>query len=503
MTQVIDMVGEMKDVPTAGPENGTDVRHGGAATILDADILSRLTASELAGLYLKRQASPVDVVQAVLTRAASINARFNAFAFLDDEGAIAAAKASERRWLDGAALGPLDGIPATIKDLMTVKNWPTRFGSGVTAGARSQADAPSVAALRAKGVLLVGATTTPEFGWKAVTDSPMFGATSNPWNPALTCGGSSGGAAVAARTGCGNLHLGTDGGGSVRIPAAFTGVVGHKPSFGRVPYYPPSAFGTLGHLGPIARTVEDATLMLDAMTVRDARDWNQPAIEFASTVLSRQREWQGLRIGLWSTPIVGEVAPEILAAVVRVARLLDEAGATVEPINLPGGNILAAFNVLWFAGAANRVSKIAEKDRFQMDPGLLRAAEIGGRFSASEYAEALLHRSAFGAEMDQLLRIYDLVISPTTPVAAFPLMHDVPPGSIYQEWTEWACFNFPINLSQQPACSVPIGLTNRGLPIGFQIVGARGADADVLSAAMQVMELVGWIDSQPSGRKKT
>lgn len=498
------MVGEMEDVQPAGAENGTNVRHGSVATIPDADVLCRLTAAELTGLYLKREASPVEVVQSVLARAASINEQFNAFAFLDGEGAKAAAKASECRWLSGAALGPLDGIPATIKDLMTVRNWPTRFGSGATTGAPSQADAPSVEALRAKGVLLVGATTTPEYGWKAVTDSPLFGATSNPWDSALTCGGSSGGAAVAALTGCGNLHLGTDAGGSVRIPAAFTGVVGHKPSFGRVPYYPPSAFGTLGHIGPIARTVEDAALMLDGMTVRDARDWNQPATEFTSTVLDRRQEWRGLRIGLWSTPIIGEVAPEILAAVVRVAHLLEEAGAAVEPINLPGGNILATFNILWFAGAANRVSKIADKDRLQTDPGLLRAAEIGGRFSASEYAEALLHRSVFGVEMDQLLRTYDFVISPTTPVAAFPLMHDVPPGSIYQEWTEWACFNFPINLSQQPACSVPIGLTNSGLPIGFQIVGARGADADVLSAAMRVMELVGSIDdlSLPSRRKR-
>lgn len=490
------MVGAMEDVPLAGSKNGTNDRS--VAPISDADILCRLTATELTSLYLKRKASPVEVVRSVLARAASINEQFNAFVFLDDEGAMAAAKESERRWLNGAALGPLDGIPATIKDLMTVKDWPTRFGSTVTAGECSQADAPSVEALRAVGAVLIGATTTPEFGWKAVTDSPLSGATSNPWDPKLTCGGSSGGASVAALTGCGNLHLGTDGGGSVRIPAAFTGVVGHKPSFGRVPYYPPSAFGTLGHIGPIARTVEDAALMLGSMTVRDPRDWNQPATEFASPVLDRRREWRGSRIGLWSKPIVGEVDPEILAAVVRVAHLLEEAGAAVEPISLPGGDVLATFNILWFAGAANRVSKMADKDRLQLDPGLLRAAEIGGCFAASEYAQALLHRSVFGGEMDRLLKTYDFVISPTVPVTAFPLMHDVPPGSTYQEWTEWACFNFPINLSQQPACSVPIGLTTGGLPIGFQIVGARGADADVLGAAMQVMEFVGKIDGSSS-----
>ncbi len=325
--------------------------------------------SELTSLYRKKEASPIDVVYSVLAQAERVHHRYNAFAYLDGEGAVATARESESRWLTGAPLGPLDGVPATIKDLMTVRGWPTRFGSRVTADVRAHADAPSVGALRAGGVVLIGATTTPEFGWKAVTDSPLYGATSNPWDPALTCGGSSGGAAVAAVTGCGNLHLGTDGGGSVRIPAAFTGVVGHKPSFGRVPYHPPSAFGTVGHIGPIARTVEDAALMLDAMTHRDARDWNQPTTQFKSAFPDRSMEWRGLRIGLWLTPIVGEVAPEILAAVRRVAQLLENAGAAVEPIDLPGGNILATFDVLWFAGAANRVSKIAAREPSANGPG--------------------------------------------------------------------------------------------------------------------------------------
>ena len=489
------MTGEQIAVPytKAPPRTGPDL----AATLGKADALCWMTVDELGALFRDKEASPVDVVHAVLVQAEFVNDRHNAFTFLDRDGAVAAARESERRWMRGEPLGPLDGVPTTIKDLMTVRRWPTRFGSRVMPNVPAEADAPSVEALRRAGAILIGATTTPEFGWKAVADSPLFGATSNPWDGALTCGGSSGGAAVAALTGCGSLHLGTDGGGSVRIPASFTSVVGHKSSFGRVPYHPPSAFGTVGHIGPIARNAIDAALMLDAMTIRDARDWNQPATAFASAVPREPQDWQGLRIGLWLTPIIGDVAPDILEAISRITQQLEQAGAMLEPIELPGGDVLTTFNVLWFSGAANRVSRVAEKDREYLDPGLLRVAEIGASFSAAEYAAALLHRSVFGSEMDRLLEEYDFLISPTTPVAPFPIGYDVPPNSAYQHWTEWACFNFPINLSQQPACSVPIDLTSDGLPIGLQIIGARGEDAAVLRCATQIAELVGEV-AKPS-----
>lgn len=451
-------------------------------------------AQALSNLYRKGQVSPVDVARAVLAQTKRVAAAYNAFVHVDEEGALTAARESEQRWLHDTPRSEIDGIPATIKDLMTVKGWHTRFGSAVTPDVSAQGDAPSVAALRAAGAVLIGSTSTPEFGWKGVTDNPVSGLTSNPYDDRLTPGGSSGGAAVAALMGCGNLHLGTDGGGSVRIPAAFTGVVGHKPSFGRIPYFPPSAFGTVGHLGAITRTAAESALMLDFMTVRDVRDWNQPHVAFRSAVASKPWQWRNKRIGLWLRPPIGGVDPQILERVTGFAKSLEREGAAVEVVSLPSGDVLRIFNTIWFSGASNRVGKVEDCKVSKVDAGLLAQAEIGRTYSAAQYAEAMLQRAVFGSHMDELLTRYDLLMSPTTPVVAFAKGHDVPPDSEYRHWTEWASFNFPLNLSQQPACSVPVGVTRTGLPIGLQLIGARGNDAEVLSAASSVAEIVGNID---------
>ena len=449
----------------------------------------RMSATELVSLYQRGALSPVEVTSCVLAQAETINPRFNAFVLIDADGALAAATASEKRWLRGEPLGPIDGVPATIKNLVSVRGWPLRMGSCSTSAEVVTEDAPTAKSLREGGAILVGATTTCEFGWKGVADSPFSGVVRNPWNPALTAGGSSGGAAIAATTGCGVFHLGSDGGGSIRIPAAFCGLVGHKPSFGRVPYFPPSAFGTVGHLGPITRTPADAALMLDVMSARDIRDWHQNPLPFPATTPGlAEFGWRGLRIGLWTQMPGIQVDPEVLAAVTQAASAMESMGAVVEPITLPGeDDLLSLFNTLWFAGAAARVAKIAPKAREQVDPGLLRAAKVGAAHSAADFANANSRRAVFGISMDRLLNDYDLIISPTTPVAAFEAGHDVPPSSGQAFWTEWACFNFPLNLSQQPACSVPCGVTRAGLPIGLQIVGPKAGDALVLAAAAAYM----------------
>ena len=246
-----------------------------------------LSATELLDLYRARALSPVEATRACLHRIARLNPRLNAFRMVDEEGAMLAAHASEERWSRSEPIGLLDGIPATVKDLLLTKGWATLRGSRtIDPNQRWEEDAPSVARLREAGAVLLGKTTTPEFGWKGVTDSPLTGITRNPWNPAMTPGGSSGGAAVAAACGMGALHLGTDGGGSIRIPAGFTGIFGFKQSFGRVPAYPPSPFGTLAHVGPMTRTVADAALMLTVISRHDARDWY--ALPDAWTRLSRR-----------------------------------------------------------------------------------------------------------------------------------------------------------------------------------------------------------------------
>lgn len=466
----------------------TDIAGTLRPPIADASELCRLNASELTSLYQRGEVSPVEVVKEVLDRAHVVDAKCNAFVLIDHDRALTAARESEARWTGGSPCGVLDGVPATIKDLVSVGGWPLRMGSASTSEQPVEKDAPTAKSLRAAGAVLIGSTSTCEFGWKGVADCPLSGATRNPWNLALTSGGSSGGAAVAAATGCGVLHLGSDGGGSIRIPAAFSGTVGHKPSFGRVPYFPPSAFGSVGHLGPITRTAEDAALMLQVMSARDNLDWNQNPLGFRPVTPLRDYNWRGIRVGLWTEPPVGSVDAEIIGATLTAAQDIERRGATVDPVSLPGTDLLSLFNVLWFAGAANRLKKIPLDLHPKIDPGLRRIAEIGNSYSAVDYVTATTERAIFGSAMDDLLERYDLLLSPSTPVTAFPINHDVPPESGQQVWTEWAAFNFPLNLSHQPACSVPIGLSKSGLPIGLQIIGPRGRDDLVLQAAASFMK---------------
>src|SRR6204780_113361 len=235
--------------------------------------ITRLSATELVGLYRRRELSPVEATRAVLARIDSRNAATNAYCLVRDDEALASAKQSEQRWRAGEPAGLLDGVPVSVKDLLLTSGWPTLRGSlTIDKAGPWNVDAPAVARLREHGAVLLGKTTTPEFGWKGVTDSPLTGVTRNPWDPGRTAGGSSGGAAAAVASGLGPLALGTDGGGSIRIPASFCGIVGLKPTHGRVPVYPPGTFGTPSHVGPMARTVADAALLLDAIGSPDFRD---------------------------------------------------------------------------------------------------------------------------------------------------------------------------------------------------------------------------------------
>src|SRR6267378_5318742 len=238
-----------------------------------ADLCS-LSATELLDGFSKHELSPVEVTRAVLERIERLNPVLNAFNLVS-ERALDDARTSEARWMAGQPKGLLDGVPVSIKDIILTKGWPTLRGSK-TVDPRGpwNDDAPASARLREHGAVLLGKTTTPEFGWKGVTDSPLTGITRNPWNPKKTPGGSSGGAAAAVAAGMGPLALGTDGGGSIRIPCSFTGLFGLKPSFGRVPAWPPSPFGTVAHVGPMTRSVEDAALMLNVLSLPDERDWH-------------------------------------------------------------------------------------------------------------------------------------------------------------------------------------------------------------------------------------
>ena len=437
----------------------------------DADPLCRLGAAELASAYAAKTLSPVEVVRACLDRAETVQQWFNAFTLIDHETALAAARASEARWHAGRPLGPADGVPTTIKDIVLVAGWGIRYGTVATPPVVAEADSPAVRLLRDAGAVLLGLTTTPEFGWKAVTDSAASGTTRNPLDPSLTSGGSSGGAAVAAACGAGVFHLGTDGGGSIRIPAAFCGVVGHKPTFGRVPAHPISAFGTLAHLGPIARTATDAEAMLSVMSGRDERDWFQPPGSWP--VEAAFPGWPQLRIGVWRTPPHGAVDPVVASAFETALASLANAGATLEDVRLPGADLHAMFQALWFAGAASRLRAVPAERLADVDPGLREVAACGAAIPLTDYLDATSRRAEFGAAMDALLTRFDLLVSPAVAVPPFAAGAEVPPGSGMARWTEWAGFSYPINLSQQPAC----------VAAGLQFVAARGHDHLALRAA--------------------
>lgn len=431
-------------------------------------------------------ASPVEVTRAALDRAQAIDPELNAFVSIDRDGALSAARASEARWRAGEPLSPIDGIPTTLKDIVRVKGWAVRYGSATTSDTPYEDDAPAVARLRAAGAVFIGLTTSPEFGWKAVTDGPTYGITRNPWNPALAAGGSSGGAAVAAACDAGVLHLGTDGGGSIRVPAAFCGIAGLKPTFGRVPAFPPSSFGTVAHIGPMARHAADLAPMLAAMSGRDFADWAQGAGALASLdPVDPASVFAGARVGVWSVPPCGFVDPRVAAAFEAALIRLETLGARLVPFTLPDADRLTdVFEKHWFTGAANRLTQVPAERRGAIDPGFLEVAAAGAAMSAVDLVAAQMARTDYGAKMDRLLaESFDFVVSPGVAIPPFEAGREVPEASGLTRWHQWAGFSFPVNLSQQPAAVVPSEPTPEGLPTSLQIVAARGADARVLAAA--------------------
>ncbi|MEV5936338.1 amidase [Streptomyces sp. NPDC052079] len=452
--------------------------------------LTELTAVRLVEGYRSGEIGPVEVTRAALERAEEIQPEVNAFVRLFAEDALERAAASQERWRRGEPCGLLDGVPVTVKDILLLRGAPTLKGSRTTdPGGRWDEDAPSVARLREHGAVFLGKTTTPEFGWKGVTDSPLHGVTRNPHDPSRTAGGSSGGAAAAVARGAGPLALGTDGGGSVRIPAAFCGIFALKPTYGRVPLYPASAFGTLAHVGPMTRDAADAALLLDVIGGPDSRDWSAlgPAPGTFSEGLAGGV--RGLRVA-YSPSLGGQVRvdPEVAAAVRRAVERLAGLGAYVEETDPDLTDPVEAFHTLWFAGAARVVQHLPPERRALLDPGLREICGTGARFSALDYLAAVDVRMDLGRRMGRFHDTYDLLVTPTLPITAFEAGAEVPKGSGHRRWTGWTPFTYPFNMTQQPAATVPVGTDADGLPIGLQLVAARHRDDLVLRAAHTLYE---------------
>jgi aspartyl-tRNA(Asn)/glutamyl-tRNA(Gln) amidotransferase subunit A len=443
-----------------------------------------LSAVDLAAQYRAQQLSPVEVTRAALERITKLNPIYNAFCLVDEAAALASARESESRWRSGNQLGPADGIPTTVKDLILAKGWPTLRGSRTIDPNQSWTeDAPPVARLREQGAIILGKTTTPEFGWKGVTDSPLTGVTRNPWDKRLTPGGSSGGAAVAAALGMGTLNVATDGGGSIRIPAGFCGLFGFKPTWGIVPVYPHSPAWTLWHQGPISRTVSDAALMLNLIAQPDARDWAaSPAlgIDYRKDL---EIGVKGLRIGYSATLGYARVDADVATLAEQGANAFSTLGAQVEAVDLKLDDPINIMQPLWSVALALAVAPMSPAQRALCDPGMLELAEQGFKLSAIEYRQLERARDAFGRRMNGLHQQYDLLITPQLATTAFAAGHEVPPDSALKHWWQWSPFTYPFNLTQQPAATVPCGFAANGPPVAMQIVGAKFADALVLRAA--------------------
>lgn len=448
--------------------------------------IASLSAAELGPLYAGKQLSPVEVAKDALARIERFEPEINAFVFRDAAATLAMAEASEARWLKGDPVGPLDGVPVTIKDNIAVAGWPMRRGSAVASDAPFPEDAPATARLREAGTVFLGKTTMPEYGWKGVGDSPLSGITRNPWNTGTGPGGSSAGAASCAALNLGCIHIGTDGAGSVRIPAAFTGVVGLKPSYGRVPAWPISTMGFLAHLGPLTRTVTDTALAMKLIGQPDERDMTAMTSRPPDYVDGLKGGLRGLRVA-WSPTLGFDVAvdPEIAALTAAAAQLFAELGATVEKVDPGFADPIETLTTLWASGAALALRSTDAAGRARMDPGLVAVAERGERIPASTYVDALLNqRNELALRMARFHARFDLLLTPSLPLPAFAVGRNTPGHGAYgEDWTRWTPFTYPFNITQQPAISVPCGLTAAGLPAGLQIVGAFGRDALVLRAA--------------------
>jgi aspartyl-tRNA(Asn)/glutamyl-tRNA(Gln) amidotransferase subunit A len=452
---------------------------------MDPSELADCTATELVALYRAGRASPLEATRAALDRIERLNPVLRAYSHVAADGALASARASEARWLRGEPYGPLDGVPASIKDLILTRGMPTLRGSRtVDASQAWDIDAPAAARLKEAGAVILGKTATPEFGCKGETNSPLTGISRNPWNHDKTPGGSSGGTAAAVAAGMGPVSIGSDGAGSIRIPGAFCGNVAFKPSFGRVPAYPLSFFGTVSHLGPHTMSVRDAALMMNVLTQPDARDWHSLPPEECDYTQGLEAGIGGLRVA-WS-PRLGyakHVDLEVAAACEQAAHRLTDLGAHVEAVDPGIEDPLEVTCGLWFVGAFTLWSTLSAAQQTLTDPDFAAEARLGEGFSALEVQQLNLRRGALGSHLRQFMQRYDLIVTPTVAVPAFDAR---PPGQVAmtpEALLGWTPFSYPFNLTQQPACTVPCGLTAGGLPIGLQFVGPMFGDALVLRAA--------------------
>ena len=465
---------------------------------MHSDDLALMSATDLVTGIQARKVSPVEVVEGILDRIERLNPRLNAYCTVTADAARREARAAEAAVMRNDPLGPLHGVPVSVKDLVITRGVRTTFGSRIYERNVPEEDAPLVERLKAAGAIVMGKTTTPEFGWKGATDSPLFGISRNPWNPDCTPGGSSGGAGAAVAAGLAPLAVGTDGGGSIRIPGSFCGVFGLKPTYGLIPVYPAAATGTLSHAGPMTRTVRDAALMLQVMAGPDDRD----PLSFPSTgqdlTAGLGNGVRGLRVA-WS-PTLGYavVDPQVRSLTEAAAKRFEAMGCSLDEVDRVFDDPDPVWSPLFYGGIAARLHDLLGEWRDRMDPGLVQVVEEGSRMGALQLGKASLARAAFTEQVRKFFTRYDLLLTPTLAVPPFAAGMEWPPAHRDGSRLAWVAFTYPFNLTGQPAATIPCGFTQDGLPIGLQIVGKRLADAIVLRAASAFEAAAPWGSRCPS-----
>jgi Asp-tRNA(Asn)/Glu-tRNA(Gln) amidotransferase A subunit family amidase len=455
-----------------------------------ADEICFLSAVELAAAVKERILSPVEIVEAVLERIETVDGELNSYCTVTAEAARSAARAAERVVMAGDAVGPLHGVPVSVKDLVFTRGVRTTRGSLVFSDFVPREDAPVVERLLGAGAIVVGKTNTPEFGWKGATNNRVFGPSRNPWDTTRTPGGSSGGSAAAVAAGLAPLSVGSDGAGSIRIPASYCGIVGLKPSFGRVPYSPPSPAGTLSHLGPMTRTVADCALMLEVIAGPDERDRHSLPRTGEHFAEAAAESVTARRIG-WSTDFgYVRVDPQVRELTRAAAQhISEELGCEVEEADPGFADPATALDRMFYGGIGSWVDEHWDEWHELLDPGLAKMVERARRWTGLEMAQAHREAATVWESLRKYFERYDALITPTLPAPAFAVELDRPAGT---EGLGWTPFTYPFNLTGLPAISVPCGWTSEGLPVGLQMVGPRYADADVLRLAAAYEAVAPW-----------
>lgn len=456
------------------------------------------TAADLAAAYRRGETTPAEVVDAHLARIADLQPTLNAFVVVDDDGARQAAVAASERWWAGKPLSSLDGVPVTVKDIVNMVGFPNRMGSTTTPTENCTEDAPAVARLREAGAVIVGKTTTSEFGWKGMTDTALCGVTRNPWNTAHTPGGSSGGAGASLAAGIGAIAYGNDGGGSIRIPASYCGLVGVKPTFGRVPHAPmdsPFSLSVAG--GPIARTVADAAAFLNEVCRPDNRDpWAAPY---------DGRDWRvGLNDGVRGLRVAATcelggaqvVDDEIVAAWQASIDALADLGARVTVVDQVFDPLRPAFEAHWKAGFAATLRTIPKERWDECDPGFVTLAKEGLDVPLSAFGSAMASRANLIARLARFHEDFDVLITPTMPTTA-PRTDVTYHSERFDRWDHAVPFTVPFNLTGQPAASVPAAVSRDNLPIGIQVIAARWREDLVLRTIRALESLLGFTQPHP------